>query len=397
MPLHVRMAPRDPDETHRASTPLELFFDLTFVVAIAQAASSLHHGLVDGHASDVLAAFPLAFFGIWWAWMNFTWFASAYDTDDAIYRLAAFLQMVGVLVFAAGIPRVFTDQDYGVVVLGYVIMRLAMVGQWLRAASSHPEGGHCARRYAMGIAVLQVGWVLFLGLPDAVGTVAFVVLALGEMAIPLWAESSSRTPWHPRHIAERYGLFTIIVLGESVLAATVGVQVALDAQSSIDELAPVIVGGLLLVLSMWWVYFDMPGEEAVERVRSAFDERLTAPFVWGYGHFFVFAGAAAAGAGLAVGVDQAIGHSELTDVQAGLTVTVPAAVYLVSVWLIHRSFKPASRLNTYAVPVAVFALLAASFTPEPVLGAGLIVAGLVVAHVVATSAPGPTVRAARAP
>jgi low temperature requirement protein LtrA len=392
MPLLATMAPRDPDEHHRASTPLELFFDLTFVVALSQAASGLHHGLVEGRAGDALFAFPFAFFAVWWAWMNFTWFASAYDTDDAIYRLAVFLQMVGVLILAAGIPRVFEDQNLGVAVVGYVVMRLAMVGQWLRASAAHPEGRTCARRYAFGIAVLQVGWVLRLALPHGLGTAAFFVLGVAEMAVPLWAEASFRTTWHPRHIAERYGLFTIIVLGESVLAAMLGVQAALDAHEPLVDVTPAIVGGLLIMFSMWWVYFDMPGEAALERVRVAFAERLTAPFLWGYGHFFVFAGATATGAGLAVAVDQALGHSELSDLGAGFAITVPVTVYLVSVWLIHRSQKPKSRLNSYAVPVIAVLILAASFTAEPVLITGIVGAALVAAHVVVSAtrrAPSP--------
>src|ERR1051325_11783393 len=105
MQLHVPMTGRDPARAHRAATPLELFFDLTFVVAVSQAASGLPPSLVEGHADDVLLGFPLVFFGIWWAWMNFTWFASAYDTDDAIYRLATLVQLTGVLVMAAGVPR----------------------------------------------------------------------------------------------------------------------------------------------------------------------------------------------------------------------------------------------------------------------------------------------------
>ena len=172
------------------------------------------------------------------------------------------------------------------------------------------------------------------------------------MAVPIWGEAGGRTTWHPRHIAERYGLFTIIVLGESVLAATIGVQAALDAHDPLGELAPVIVGGLLIMFSMWWVYFDMPGEAALERVRLAFAERLGAPFLWGYGHFFVFAGATATGAGLAVAIDQAADHSELSDLEAGFAFTVPVAVYLVSVWLINRAHKPPSRLNNYAVPAS---------------------------------------------
>ena len=82
------MQPRDSDEEHRAATPLELFFDLCFVVAVAQAAGSLHHALAEDHLAQALVGYPMVFFAIWWAWMNFTWFSSAYDTDDVAYRLA---------------------------------------------------------------------------------------------------------------------------------------------------------------------------------------------------------------------------------------------------------------------------------------------------------------------
>jgi low temperature requirement protein LtrA len=152
------MTARDPDEEHRAATPLELFFDLTFVVAIAQASTTMHHELVAGHGSHVLIAYPIVFFGILWAWMGFTWFASAYDTDDAGYRVAVFVQMAGVLVVAAGVPRFFEELDPTVAVVGYVILRLGTVGQWLRVSVSHPAGRQCALRYAGGIAACQVGW-----------------------------------------------------------------------------------------------------------------------------------------------------------------------------------------------------------------------------------------------
>ena len=377
------MTGRDPEQTHRAASPLELFFDLTFVVAIAQAASGLHHGLVEGHASEVLVGFPLVFFGIWWAWMNFTWFASAYDTDDAVYRLAVFLQLTGVLVVAAGVPRALSEHDFGVATLGYVIMRLALVAHWLRAAASHPDGRRCALRYAGGLTAAQLGWVARLALPDAAGIVGFVVLVAVEMAVPYWAESAGRTPWHPGHIAERYGLFTLIVLGESVLSATVGVQVALDSTSTFGDLAPVVVGGLLIVFFMWWMYFDMPGEQVVARARDAFTESLRGPFVWGYGHYLVFTSAAAAGAGLAVAVDQATHHSKLTDVQAGFAITVPVTVFLLTVWALHYATKTPGPMRTYAVPAGVALILASSFTPEPVLGTGVVLAGLVSAAVIA--------------
>ncbi|MDQ3947380.1 MAG: low temperature requirement protein A [Actinomycetota bacterium] len=382
MPLHVRMSARDPDEAHRAATPLELFLDLTFVVAIAQAASSLHHGLVEGDAGGALIGFPLVFFAIWWAWMNFTWFASAYDTDDAFYRLAVFVQMAGVLIVAAGIPRAFDGQNFAVITAGYVVMRLALVGQWLRAAASHPEGRSCALRYAAGVAVLQVGWIARLALPDSLFLPGFLVLAAAELAVPPWAEASGGTSWHPGHIAERYGLFTIIVLGESVLAATVGVQVALDGDSTFGDLASVVVGGLLIVFSMWWLYFDMPAGQVVERARRAFVDRLTGAFAWGYGHYVVFTAAAAAGAGLAVAVDQATGHSALSDVEAGFALTVPVTVYLLAVWGLHFRQKPPSVHRTYAVPFTVVLILGGSATPEPVLATGAVLAAVIALSVV---------------
>jgi hypothetical protein len=129
LPWVRRMSGRDPDEAHRASTPLELLFDLTFVVAVARAGFELRDALALGQAGLALARYAEIFFGLWWAWMNFTWFASAYDTDDVPYRLLTLLQMAGVLVFAAGIPAAFKHFDLAIVVAGYVIMRLALVAQ----------------------------------------------------------------------------------------------------------------------------------------------------------------------------------------------------------------------------------------------------------------------------
>ena len=78
---------RDATEPHRAATPLELLFDLSFVVAVAAAAAELHHGIAEDHVGVSVLRYLMVFFAIWWAWMNFTWFASAYDTDDVPYRL----------------------------------------------------------------------------------------------------------------------------------------------------------------------------------------------------------------------------------------------------------------------------------------------------------------------
>jgi low temperature requirement protein LtrA len=363
-----RLQPRSPDEEHRAATPLELFFDLCFVVAVAQAADSLHHALAEDHVSEGLVGYAGSFFAIWWAWMNFTWFASAYDNDDALYRVATLVQIAGALVIAAGIPRAFNEGDFGIVTLGYVVMRIALVAQWLRAAHSDPSGRRTAIRYGSGVTACQAGWVLRLFLPADWAVITFVLLAAAELAVPVWAERHAGTSWHPGHIAERYGLFTLIVLGEAVLAASIAIQSALD-EGRAGDLWTLVVGGLLIVASMWWIYFAKPAQRLLERNRIA--------FVWGYGHLVIFASAAAVGAGLAVAVDQATGHAHISAVAAGAAVGVPVALFLTTVWALQiRPHRAGGAHGALLLAAAVLALIA-PFGRESILVTGILLAAVV--------------------
>jgi low temperature requirement protein LtrA len=288
------MTGRDPAEEHRASTPLELFFDLSFVVAVAAAAAQLHHALADGHL-DALLGYAFVFFAIWWAWMNYSWFASAYDNDDVLYRLLTLVIMAGVLVLAAGVPDLFDDGVSTVAVAGYAIMRFAMVALWLRAAHGHRERRQTALTYAAGIGLLQLLWIARLAV-EAPGlrVATFLLLAAGELTVPFVAERRGGTPWHPDHIAERYSLFTIIVLGEVLLAATQGIQGTLSEHGASAQLLVSVFGGLLIVFAMWWFYFKRSWVEALTNGSA---------FVFGYGHYVVFASVAAVGAALGAVVD----------------------------------------------------------------------------------------------
>jgi low temperature requirement protein LtrA len=370
--VYARMTARSPHESHRTATPLELFFDLVFVVAIAQAASGLHHDITEAHVLHGLMSFLMVFFAIWWAWMNFTWFASAYDCDDVPYRLAVFVQIGGALILAAGVPRMFEEGvPNGAVLGGYVVMRLALVAQWLRASSSDPAHRTTAKRYALGIALLQVAWVS-LPLVPHLWIPGFLTLVALELAMPLWAEHASATTWHPQHIAERYGLLTLIVLGESVLAATVAIQSALASGEALSSLAPIIVGGFLIICSMWWVYFDRPVDDLLTSLRRA--------FVWGYGHYVVFVSAAAVGAGLAVNVDYATGHAKIGGVAAGASVAIPVATFHLCLWFLHHR-REYERTRTLSL-LAILVILLTPFTGEPVLFTGIVFASLVAAKVV---------------
>ncbi len=365
------MTARSRDEAHRAATPLELFFDLCFVVAVAQAGKQLVHALAEDHVGDGITGYLFVFFGVWWAWMNFTWFASAYDTDDVPYRVATLVQISGVLVYAAGIPRAFNDNDWTVAVIGYVIMRLALTVQWLRAAAGETgPGRRCALTYAVGVMICQVGWVALLAAPEGSRRWLFLVLVVAELSVPVVAERSHQTPWHAHHIAERYGLFTIIVLGETIAAATVAVQSALDEHEALSELLPIAAGGLLLVFAAWWIYFAVPVHERLTSNRESIP--------WGYGHFVILGAAAAIGAGIEVAVEHAVGKAHVSTVAANAAVTVPMGLFLLTVWLLHsRHFKQGPAQQA-VLPVCAAAVLLCTFTGTyAVLWAGLVAAAAV--------------------
>ena len=384
------MTERATDEPHRVSSPLELLFDLTFVVAIASLTAQLAHGVAEGHVLDELAPFFMVFFAIWWAWMNFTWFASSYDTDDVPYRLLTMVQMAGVLVLAAGVPVAFGESDFRAVTLGYLIMRIGLVAQWVRAGVEHPAGRPTAFRYAAGISVVQALWLLRLllaetgVLPPVSVVPVFACLVVLELSVPPWAERTRSTSWHPHHIAERYGLFTIILLGESVLAASTGVQAAFDIGALGPEFVTIALGGLVLLFALWWLYFLEPSGAGL----SDFRDRS---YLWGYGHYGIFAALAAVGAGLEVAVEQTGHHLEVSAPVVAYSIAVPVGVFLVLLWAVHAPIvprpviRPAVILTAAAVvlllPLAVgFAGLAAV-----VAAIALTVALVVVATILATS------------
>ncbi|MFC1401754.1 MULTISPECIES: low temperature requirement protein A [Streptacidiphilus] len=372
------MVARDPAEEHRVSTPLECLFDLCFVVAVSQASTQWRHALAAGHLGTGLAGYTAVFFAIWWAWMHFTWFASVYDNDDLLYRATTLVQITGSLILAAGIPLVFAHGDFTVLAVGWGILRLGLIAHWLRAAREYPVGRSIALRYAGGLALCWAGWMLLLVAGNRLWPELAPVMVLAELAVPLLARRAGANPWHPRHIAERFGLFTLIVLGESVLASTGALQAALDGTRS-GELDETAVGGLLTLFSMWWLYFARPAHRFLHSSRIG--------FAWGYGHLPVFSAAAAVGAGLAANVDRTTGHSVLSAHQAGAVFTVPVALFVAAVWVLQlRPHHAAAGSPLFALAAPVIAGL--GFTPHPILGTGIAMTALT-GLLVVTSGPAP--------
>ena len=364
------LSPRDPHEDHRTATPLELFADLCYVVAVAQAALTLHHEIVEGHPAHGLVYFAMAFFAIWWAWLNFAWFNSAYDPDDTLHRVLTLLQIFGSLVLAAGVPRIF-EADFTLGIIGYVIMRVGLVLMWLRAAAGDPERRSTAMSYIGGLLVVQAAWVGALVVTGRDLPIwLFVVLAVADFAVPFLAEKVAATPWHPHHIAERFGLFFIIVLGETVLSLALTLQVALDKEHPPAALAAVIAGGVLITFCAWWLYFSRENAEILTGNDVG--------FVWALGHYVIFASVAAFGAGLAARVEYYEHHADVSDVVSSAFVTVPVASFLAVWWFVCVRLHDASSRTMSPFLVAIVAVGALTWVPYTELWVGLVLGALLV-------------------
>jgi low temperature requirement protein LtrA len=360
------MGGRDPHEEHRVATPLELLFDLTFATCFSFAASQFATELAQGRYVAAALGFGFASFAICWAWINFSWFSSAYDTDDWLFRVATMVQMIGVLVLAIGLPPMFASIEHGqrldnsVMVLGYVIMRVALVSQWLRAAKQDPTGRRACVTYAITIFVAQIGWValIFARLSGVGAIVPFTILALIEFAGPALAErKGGGTPWHAHHIVERHSLFAIIALGEGVVGTVAALSAVVEQQGWTLDAARVGIAGTGLTFGMWWIYYMVPSAEILERHRGR-------AFVWGYIQMLIVTAIVATGAGLHVAAYFIEHKTVIGPLATVLSVATPVAVYIGLIYatyyyLVRRFYRLDVWLLTAIAVVLVASVVAA--------------------------------------
>lgn len=361
------LSARNPDQAHRAATPLELLFDLVSVIAIASATAELHHAISSGHGLDVFPRFAFLFLAIWWTWINFTWFASAFDSDGPLYRLLVMVVMGGQLLFAGGVEHIIQTLNFGWGLAGWIIMRAGMIALWL-LASGNPEYRTTALRYAGGIAFAQLCWVAMYfitqdnpGLFYLLGIIVFAI----ELAVPAFAERARMTPFHRHHIIERYGLLTIISLGEIVLAISLAFARLFNDQDH-GNMLPALTGvsALVIVFAAFWVYFT---DE--DHLPSG---KFSTVFAWGYGHVFLFGALAIMGAGVAAEVDLAA-HTAHGATQASVAkwLGIPLAVYWLSLSLLRDRHFPLG-VRQLALPLmAVLAIVAALMGGSTAVFAGL--------------------------
>jgi low temperature requirement protein LtrA len=279
----------------RTSTWLELFFDLCFVVAVAALARGLH----DEPNLGGMLRFLGLFVPVWWSWMIFTWYATAFDNDDVPYRVTLFVAMLSILGLAASVGGIGVEPSATVsFVLAYALMRFLVAGLFLRARRHVPAALRpFVDFYVAGNVIGCAIWLSSLLVPSpfryAVWAIGLCVELLGPI-LAVRTLDNPRISFHPRHIPERYGLFTLIVLGESVLAVASGTAGTDWAPAGVLT----AVAGFVAAACIWWLYFDHVGSSGIELgPRPA--------FFWGYGHFAVYAGIAAFGVGVQLAIEAA--------------------------------------------------------------------------------------------
>ena len=361
-PHRIRtMRGRDPRESHRASTPLELLYDLTFAVAFGVAGSQLAHYLAEGHFQTATSGFLFAMWAICWTWVNFSWFASAFDTDDWAYRLAVMVQMVGVIILTLGLPVMYTSFDgtgsvnNGTMVLGYVVMRVGMVYLWLRAARDCPELRSTCLTYAGCLVVAQVGWIAlaFVRVDRPTFLVLGFILMVIELVGPVIAETrkAGGTPWHAHHIAERYSLLTIITLGEGIIGTVASLSVLVELDHGwTPEAFGLAFAGIALTLGMWWGYFAVDPIPALEAHRDR-------SFGWGYGHLLIFTAIAATGAGLHVAAYYLEHQSHLSAFLTVLAVVFPVGLFVMTLFgLYYQLYRQFDLLHGMLLVLTMIAL-----------------------------------------
>lgn len=351
-------------EEHRHATWLELFYDLVFVVAVSQIA----HYLNEDVSIKGFLGFVFLFIPIWWAWIGTTFYANRFDSDDIKHRLLTGLQMLAVAAVAVNIHDGLGKSSAGFAV-AYAVTRLALILEYLRVIKHIPQARGLAKYYSVGFSVGAVLWLVSAFVPIPIRFVVWGLALAIDFSTGMTAKrfQVALLP-HPEHLPERFGLFTIIVLGEAIIAVVNGVsEQEWDLQSAISAMF-----GFCIAFSLWWIYFENVSGSIL---RSAdVSKKVGLIQIWLYGHLPLVIGLATTG----VGVEQIImsnANQALSTPQRWL-ICGGVGLCLISLSILHNTgmiFRCKVRAKYRLAGAGILILLALVGTRlHPVLIIGLV-------------------------
>ena len=284
----IRLVSTEDGHSRRASW-LELFFDLIFVAAVAQVSVPL--GL--DYSIYGLARYALMFLLIWWAWLGHTMYASRFDSDDVVHRILTFVQIFAAAAMAANAKAAFDSRDSAGFGAAYAVLRTVQALQYVRARRL-PVTRQLTTVYAAGFGLAALIWAAAAALPAPARFWLWGFALVIDLGTPwLAVRYAHKFPPHAEHLPERFGLFTIILLGESVAAAMRGME---SQETWTISAATSALTGLALAFGYWWWYFDVARGAAERHVRS---RRTAVAFhIWTYIHFPLYLSIAVVGVGV---------------------------------------------------------------------------------------------------
>jgi low temperature requirement protein LtrA len=315
-------APELQTDADRTASRLELFFDLAFVLVITQLATGLREELTGAGVGVFAGLFTV----VWWSWVSSTLYANRFDHDDVVYRLYKLASMAAVIGLAAAAPEA-TGRRFAVFAGCAVVLRVLLLLQYLRADRAVPQARPVVRLYAGTLAVGAVLWAVSPALPRPAGFLLWAVAIAGEVLGPLLATRSHvDVPLHLEHLPERFALFVILVLGESVAAVANGLIRTGWSGPSVAVAAACFV----LAAGLWWSYFDLAGGRAKRLLgRAGGDRAEHAHDIYVFGQLPICLGLAAVGAGIQLAVEES-GRGEVPQ-GTRLLIAGGVALYLVAV------------------------------------------------------------------
>ena len=282
----------DENTEHRQASWLELFYDLVFVVAVAQ----LAHNLKEHISLSGFLGFVVLFIPLWWSWIGTTFYSNRFDNDDIGHRLLVPLQMMTAAALAINIHHGLSETSSGFAI-AYALGRILLVIEYIRASIYIPNVRPLTTRYAIGFAIAATVWLIsaFIPAPWRFGLWGIGIMI--DFITPFTARQFQlRLLPHTSHLPERFGLFTIIVLGEAIVAVVNGVS---EQKWDINTVIAAFFG-LITAFSLWWIYFDNLGGTPIEKART--EGKVSAMNIWLFTHLPFVIGITAMG----VGVEQVL-------------------------------------------------------------------------------------------
>jgi low temperature requirement protein LtrA len=277
------------NNTNRHATWLELFYDLIFVVVISQ----LAHNLENDFSLYGSLGFLALFVPVWWSWTGAAFYATRFDTDDLGHRILILLQMIGAAALAVNVTDGLGNDSAGFA-LSYAAIRVILVVEYMRTGRSkqYSSATRLIRRYTRGFLCAAVMWIISAFIPPPFRFVLWGIGLVIDFATPIAARRLPQFAPHISHIPERMGLFTIIVLGESIIGVVAGVS-----DIEFDIYSMIILGiGLSIPFSLWWLYFDSVDGAPIRAVREK--GKIGVYSLWLFGHFPLVVAITSVGVGI---------------------------------------------------------------------------------------------------